>query len=152
MANFAAASFSTDDDPEGRRQYCNDFIAVDDRTKKVPADVMYHIYNNIGRMLNTKSPNTDYAFTITCDDTTNGYTKLGFLAQMNDKNKHMNFCNKFFDEGKVGQRAIVATAKATGACLEKPGTLDLRGAQRTRSAIIVHECTHTNYVMGGLGA
>jgi len=151
MANMASASFSSNDDPEGRRQFYNDFIAQADRNGQANSAAMFQIYSNVALMLDTKPPHTDYAFTITCDDTTNGCSKKGFFAHMNDGNKRMNFCNKFFVDGGIG-KTIVATETARGACLAKKSDLDMRGAQWTRSSIIVHECTHTNYVMGKLGA
>jgi len=106
---------------------------------------------NIARMLDTNPPINDCAFTITCDDTTNYCTERGFWAHINDKDKRMNFCNKFFASADVGV-GIVATTDTTGACISLPKTFNLRGAQWTRSAVIVHEWTHTNYVMGRLGA
>ena len=70
---------------------------------------------------------------------------------MKDKTKVMNFCNRFFDKAEVG-KGIVPTTDATTACTESKKTFDLRAAHWTRSAVILHECTHTNYAMGDLGA
>ena len=151
MANMASASFSIPDDPQGQRKFYNDFIAEADRNGKATPATMFHIYNRIGRMLATDLSTTDYDFTITCDDTTKGCSEKGFTAHMKDKDKRMNFCNSFFGDGDVG-KAIVATEKARGVCIGPENALDLRGAQFTRSAILIHECTHTNHVMDSLGA
>jgi hypothetical protein len=83
---------------------------------------------NLARMLDIKPPITDYAFTITCDDTTKYCTEHGLWAHINDKDKRMNFCNKFFAPADVGV-GIVATTGATAACISTPKTFNLRGAQ-----------------------
>jgi hypothetical protein len=151
MANTVSAEFASDDNPSASRQYYNDFISESDRQSTVNSQVMFQLYTNVALMLDTNPPNTDYEFTITCDSTTTGCTTKMFRAHMNDKAMRMNFCDSFFADGDVG-KAIVGTEKARGACINDNANFDLRGDQWTRSAIIVHECTHTNYVMGSLGA
>lgn len=63
----------------------------------------------------------------------------------------MNFCDKFFDNSGVVGKAIVDTSAAVAICFDNTQTLDLRGAQFTKSAVILHECTYSDYVMGDLG-
>ncbi|KAF2268066.1 SGNH hydrolase [Lojkania enalia] len=79
-----------------------------------------------------------YKFKVTCDDTTNFCAKKKFIAHMNDKKTTMNLCKIFFNDPN-----IKGTQDRQGEC----STMDIRAAQRTRSAILIHELTHTKYAM-----
>ncbi|KAM0818679.1 putative Lysine-specific metallo-endopeptidase domain-containing protein [Seiridium cardinale] len=105
----------------------------DDPKFSVKAD---NVFQKISQMLDDSQHGFD--FKITCDDTTS-MCKDKYLAHMNDKKKTMNFCNRFFDT-KVG---ILPTQDR----LDKCDSIDLRAAQFSRSAIIVHECSHTSFAM-----
>jgi hypothetical protein len=65
------------------------------------------------------------------------------MAHMNADTQVMNFCNKFFNEAE----GIKPTNNVLGQC----GNLHLRDAQHSRASVVVHECSHTNYAMGGDG-
>ncbi|KAF2729342.1 SGNH hydrolase [Polyplosphaeria fusca] len=79
-----------------------------------------------------------YKFKVTCDQTTPFCDKKNFIAHMNDKKSTMNLCKRFFNEP-----AIKSTKDRLGEC----DSMDIRAAQRSRSAILVHEFTHTRYAM-----
>jgi hypothetical protein len=81
---------------------------------------------------------TDYTFEITRDGTT-PMCKDKYFAHMNDKHKRMNFCNRFFND-KAG---ILPTQTRLDNC----DTISLREAQFSRSAVMVHELTHTGFAM-----
>ncbi|OTA99829.1 hypothetical protein M426DRAFT_268578 [Hypoxylon sp. CI-4A] len=89
-----------------------------------------------GRIGDMASGDGDTQFRVRCDPRAN-LCKRGYIAHMSDKNKIMNFCSPFFNEP-----AFRGTDDLLGDC-----NMDLRAAQRSRSAVIIHECTHTSYAM-----
>lgn len=62
---------------------------------------------------------------------------------MNAESQIVNFCNKFFDPN--------SGLKTTDQLLKDCGTINLRDAQRSRAAVLVHEASHTTYAMQGMG-
>ncbi|KAL1853315.1 Glucan endo-1,3-alpha-glucosidase agn1 [Paecilomyces lecythidis] len=82
----------------------------------------------------------DYQIQLSCDNTTPRCKGKNWLAHANDAKRTINFCKSFFSNPEIS---------STSALLER-GPRDLREAQRTRSAIIIHEAAHTTYVMSGL--
>ncbi|KAI1857104.1 hypothetical protein JX265_011305 [Neoarthrinium moseri] len=104
------------------------------------------IYTRVTNMLDPG--NGDYDFNIQCDDTTDLCKIPNIQAHMNDGSKRMNFCNRFFAQNPDGTEfAILSTDQrlSEGA---SSADFNLRKAQRSRSAVIVHECTHTQYTTG----
>ncbi|KAK4083326.1 lysine-specific metallo-endopeptidase domain-containing protein [Purpureocillium lilacinum] len=98
-----------------------------------------NIRNGYGRMAKMLQEDEEgYEIKVTCDDGTDGCKKKWF-AHMNDGKHTMNFCNRFFDSSKG--------IKSTEERMDNCDKIDLRDAQRSRSAIIVHEASHTNYAM-----
>lgn len=59
---------------------------------------------------------------------------------MNDKEKRMTFCDKFFDTNDIGKTQPALDNNCDS-------LKDLRQAQRTRSSVIIHEASHTRYAM-----
>lgn len=110
------------------------------------ADQAKAIYSTVAKMFDPQ--NQDYDFNIQCNDKTEMCQKAKFFAHMSDSSKRMNFCDKFFDENKDGtEYAILSTDQrlSEGGSSDK---FDLRKAQRCRSAVLVHEATHTSYATG----
>jgi hypothetical protein len=87
----------------------------------------------------------DYDFTITCNPLNSFCLKkpVPFYASMNDGVKRMNFCPNFFKDND----GIAPTQLRLDSC--KDPAFDLRAAQRSRAAVIIHECTHTKFAMPG---
>lgn len=81
-----------------------------------------------------------YTFSVTCDDSTTGCKEQGWIAHMNDNTRVMNFCASFFTEPLI---------KDSNDVLNRCSSINLREAQRTRAAIVVHEACHTTYTMRG---
>ncbi|KAL0939950.1 Mutanase Pc12g07500-like protein 1 [Colletotrichum truncatum] len=93
-------------------------------------------YERIADLLGGRSKTE--TFHVTCNFGTE-MCQTGFVAHMNDDTHIMNFCSSFFKTGK-----ILYTQTALNQC----DKLDLRQAQWTMGAIILHEATHTKYAMG----
>jgi hypothetical protein len=87
-----------------------------------------------------------YKFEVTCDETRKKCGS-GYVASMDDASKNMNFCLKFFNPDKGENKKVVGTLDQIASC----ATVDIRLAGRTRAAVILHELTHTKYVLGNLG-
>lgn len=117
--------------------YYDTFFAESLRQNPQFASDAAESFKKIGLM--ASGTNKEYEFQVTCDNKSRGCAKLGWIAHMNDNSKIMNFCNKFFNFPQISN-----TKNLLDTC-----NMDLRSAQRTRSAIIVHECTHTSYAMLG---
>jgi hypothetical protein len=99
------------------------------------------VYGNVATML---QGGPAYRVTATCDSSTKYCTKIGWYAHMNDNAKgkvgRVNFCEKFWTDSEiVSTDSILSTCKTT--------VPDLRVVQRTRSAILLHEMTHTSFAM-----
>jgi hypothetical protein len=87
----------------------------------------------------------DYAFFASCDDESRSCKRRADYASMNDDTHTMNFCSIFFNFEKDPKYKIDPTQGVINTC----STTDLRLAQRTRAAAILHEATHTTYAMRG---
>ncbi|KAK6065946.1 esterase family protein [Seiridium cupressi] len=99
------------------------------------ASQLKETYQNMVDMASGTS--TAYPYNVTCNQATEGCSRKGWYAHMNDNTMVMNFCDIFFtDEGISNTATLLDTAPA-----------DLRVAQRSRSAIIIHELSHTTYAM-----
>lgn len=59
---------------------------------------------------------------------------------MNDNTQIMTFCPDFFDDSSL---------QFSNRVLNDCPTINLRDAQFTKAAVIVHEATHTSYAMRG---
>lgn len=94
-------------------------------------------FERIEELARTGAANS-YTVTITCKATSTGCTTRNWLAHMNDKTKIMTLCPRFFKDPAI---------KGTKARLAECKTMDLTAAHRTRSAILVHEFTHTSVAM-----
>jgi hypothetical protein len=72
-------------------------------------------------------------------------TKQEFMAHMSNKENKMNFCDRFFEKEKTPESEYAPTDEKLGQC----NKLNLRDAQFSPSAVIIHECTHTDFAMTG---
>jgi len=74
----------------------------------------------------------------------------GTAAFANDGQKRMNFCDVFFDARTANENRQVPfmTSDLISNCKGDESTINLRKAQQSRAAILVHESAHTKYVMG----
>ena len=84
-----------------------------------------------------------YRVTVRCEATSTGCGKKGWIAHMNSESKGMNICLNFFD-------TIIDKKESpyTGTAIASYAAKDLRYMQRSKSAIILHEISHTWYAMG----
>ena len=103
---------------------------------------LQEIYKLIAGMLNPSD--TVYEIKVTCDQTTIYCTDLKLIAHMGDGKQTMNFCDKFFQT-----LAADKSIKPTKERLDNCANLNLKLAQWSLSAVILHECTHTTYAMQG---
>ncbi|KAK0660438.1 putative esterase [Cercophora samala] len=94
-------------------------------------------YRRIADLLSGTS--TSYTFTVNCDETRPACAKKGWWAAMNDKEKKMTFCNKFFNTASISETQDILDNRCD--------SINLREAQRTRSGVIIHEASHTRYAM-----
>ncbi|KAJ6446958.1 lysine-specific metallo-endopeptidase domain-containing protein [Purpureocillium lavendulum] len=112
---------------------------ISDLHQSMGEGFLSNIHNGYSRISEMVQENAEgYEVKVTCNDATDGCKKKWF-AHMNDGKKTMNFCDRFFDSSK----GIVSTQERLDNC----DKIDLREAQRSRSAIIVHEASHTKYAM-----
>ncbi|KAF2743859.1 hypothetical protein M011DRAFT_480390 [Sporormia fimetaria CBS 119925] len=118
-------------------EYYTNFFSQNLRDNPSFAGKVDDIYKKVSKMLDEN--NKDYDFEITCDNKSQ-MCKDGFYAHMNDKKKRMNFCDSFFTPPDPRLQSHQEK-------LDKCDQLDLRDAQFSRSAIIIHECTHTAFAM-----
>ncbi|KAI0380577.1 SGNH hydrolase [Hypomontagnella monticulosa] len=121
--------------------YYNKMFSANVRQNPRFASQVSDRFNRIANVANGADP--QYVFTVTCDDALTGCKKKGWTAHMNDNRQVMNFCQRFFTETLI---------TSTDTQIQNCTILELREAQRTRSAILIHECTHISYVMDGVGA
>ncbi|KAF3920067.1 hypothetical protein AA313_de0200233 [Arthrobotrys entomopaga] len=119
--------------------YYNHFFAQSLRNNAQFALDTAETFRLIADILTGKS--SEFQFLVTCDNTSPSCRIRGDYASMNDNTFIMNFCARFFKS--------TAIFKGTQELLDSCGTIDLRAAQRSRSAVIIHECTHTTYAMRG---
>jgi hypothetical protein len=106
-------------------------------------DKVLNSYRNIAKMLD--GSDRDYDIRITCDFNSEYCLRNNWMAHMRDKEKKMNFCKTFFEVKKTELSVHGPTDEKLNQC----GTLDLRQAQHSRSATIIHECTYTRFAMNG---
>jgi hypothetical protein len=91
----------------------------------------------------------EFRIQVTCNGATDGCAQYGQYAHMSDNTQTMNFCPRFFAAPVTGQ-TVDDTLKVTQTLINTCGTnFNLRTAQRARSAIIIHECSHTEFAMNG---
>lgn len=124
--------------------YYETFFAAELRDDEDFAANVAQRYANIELML----AGTGYTVTATCNDQTKYCKNLGWYAHMSDaplsKTGNMNFCNKFWTDTRIQKTAdILGTCPVT--------TPNIVTAQRTRSAILMHELTHTSFTMSYQG-
>lgn len=94
----------------------------------------------MAELIKGHGPNT---FTVTCDGNRRMCRNPNYVASMTDignGDRNMNFCDQFFTHPE-----IKPAKDRLGEC----ETISLREAHRTRAAMIVHETTHTRFVMHG---
>ncbi|KAI9149590.1 lysine-specific metallo-endopeptidase domain-containing protein [Paramyrothecium foliicola] len=94
-------------------------------------------FERIHEML--QSDDGAYYTWITCNSNTEFCQDPNYYAHMNDIERHMNFCDRFFSDD--------SPMRPTEEVLDKCDDIDLRAAHRTRAALIIHECTHTKFAM-----
>ncbi|KAK3937884.1 Mutanase Pc12g07500-like protein 1 [Diplogelasinospora grovesii] len=118
--------------------YYNHFFSTNLKNQADFAANTAETYRRIADMLSGVS--SEYGFTVSCDqDREACKTKgKGWWAAMNDATQIMYFCDKWFDDPDV---------KSTYQVQAECSTINLRDAQWTKSAVIVHEATHTYYAM-----
>ncbi|KAH6842747.1 mutanase [Chaetomium sp. MPI-CAGE-AT-0009] len=116
--------------------YYRDFFSQSLRDQPNFASDTVETYRRIADMLSGVS--TEYAFTVTCDPSKPACWDKDWIASMNDVTQIMNFCPSFFDHPDI---------KYSTRVLNDCATINLRDAQFTKAAVIVHEATHTFYAM-----
>ncbi|KAJ7669908.1 hypothetical protein DFH06DRAFT_1320943 [Mycena polygramma] len=90
-----------------------------------------------------KADQQDYQLTITCSNIPTACTKEPTLAHVNDDEKTLNFCDRFFEDAKTTD-AAVADCQSPAPQMMKT-LVDFR---LTNSHVLAHEGTHTSFVMG----
>ncbi|KAH7327192.1 SGNH hydrolase-type esterase domain-containing protein [Rhexocercosporidium sp. MPI-PUGE-AT-0058] len=99
------------------------------------------VYGNIASML---QGGLGYKTTATCDGLTEYCSTTGLYAHIIDNAEgnagRINFCENFWTDPR-----IVSTASIVDVC--EIEVKDLRMVQRTRSALLLHEMTHTFFAM-----
>ncbi|KFY31523.1 hypothetical protein V493_01031 [Pseudogymnoascus sp. VKM F-4281 (FW-2241)] len=123
-----------------RGEYFTTFFDAESRANPDFHRNAANVYKNIGDMLK----GIRYKVTVTCDITTTECTKKKFIAHMNDDNAkkvgRVNLCDRFWtDERIVSTESILSTCQTQ--------TRSIVDAQRSRSAILLHEMTHTMIAM-----
>lgn len=63
------------------------------------------------------------------------------MAHMGDEKRTMNFYDQFFEPAKEMKRTEERLTR------EECEEINLREAQRSKSAVLLHEMTHTRYAM-----
>jgi hypothetical protein len=81
----------------------------------------------------------NYPIWITCENDSRLCQEENYFAHMNDNNRNMNFCDRFFDPKQK--------IRSTNDVIDDCKTIDLRDAHWTRAAVIIHECSHTEFAM-----
>ncbi|KAH6720758.1 SGNH hydrolase-type esterase domain-containing protein [Leptodontidium sp. MPI-SDFR-AT-0119] len=124
-----------------RGAYFSKFFDQESRSDPDFAANTARVYGNIAAMLRGGS---GYTVTATCDGSTEYCRTTGWFAHMNDDAKgrvgRVNFCDNFWTDPR-----IVSTSSVLAVCQTE--VKDLRAVQRTRSAILLHELTHTSFAM-----
>jgi len=124
-----------------RGVYFAKFFDQDSRDDADFAANTARVYGNVATMLKGTS---GYRVIATCDGTTTYCTEQSWYAHMNDDTKgkvgRVNLGENFWTDTRiVSTESILSTCQAT--------TPDLRVVQRARSAILIHEMTHTSFAM-----
>jgi hypothetical protein len=135
--NYAKDMASTTADHLQQGEYFTTFFPESLTKKPDFAKGIAETYNRMSDLLGGGLK--ENFFKISCDQTTDGCKEKGWLAHMNDVTKTMNLCDEFFTDSLI--------LKTKDRLETRPPTL--REAQRSRSAIILHETAHTSYAMGG---
>lgn len=122
-------------------QYYKRFFASGLREDPKFAGYASGVFRRVAELL---SGTDAYKFTISCNNevemcTPKKKNKPGFIAYMNDKDRHMNFCDRFFTMQELS---------LSSQNLENCNVLSLRSAHRSQATIIFHEATHTSYAIG----
>ncbi|KAJ6103765.1 mutanase [Penicillium sp. IBT 16267x] len=102
-------------------------------------------FQRIASLLSGNDP--EFPVVLACDPPVKtSMCKGGYVAFMNNKNRRLTFCAPFFkDPNPASTKPQIWPTKD----LLEDGQMDLRKASRARSAVLVHEATHTKYGMLG---
>ncbi|VBB84421.1 Putative Esterase [Podospora comata] len=118
--------------------YYDHFFAKGLREKEGFEDDIRETYRRMADLLSGTS--SSYTFKVNCDNNSPACAQKNWWAAMNDKEKRMTFCDKFFDTNDIGKTQPALDNNCDS-------LKDLRQAQRTRSSVIIHEASHTRYAM-----
>ncbi|CAM1501517.1 Fc.00g035010.m01.CDS01 [Cosmosporella sp. VM-42] len=120
-----------------RGVYFDEFFDTESRAHEDFAANTARVYDNIAMLL---SGTTRYKVKATCNAESLYCAKNNWYAHMNDRDTKVNFCKKLWGDTRLG-----TTENLLSTCKEK--TPDLRDAQRTYAGLLIHEMTHTSFVM-----
>ncbi|OJJ69758.1 hypothetical protein ASPBRDRAFT_197482 [Aspergillus brasiliensis CBS 101740] len=95
-----------------------------------------HTFDRMLTMVSGQSEFDDAKFTVTCKNL-QGCDRIGWFAMMNNKNR-LNFCPRFFTDDYL---------KSSTSALARCDSINLKDTYLTRAAAILHEVTHTNYII-----
>lgn len=149
-ANAAKADFS---------KYGYDAQFFESQTRGGPdwKDHYTETLTRITQLLDGTSTETGaYSLTVKCDNSGSQKSSCvkketpAFVTQNSETAGDLTFCPTFFDPSKTskGKAKIEKTSTRLETC-KNDGDLNLRDAQRSGSAVLIHECIHTTYTMRG---
>ena len=132
---FAIQMAQAAEDNTQKWGFYDTFFSPDVRATANFADKASNVYRTIGEMMDGSST---FQIKITCDSTAPGcVAQFPDLASMNAGQKTLNICPRFFNDPEM-----TATFDKY---ITRPATI--REAHHVRSAVILHEMTHTKFSM-----
>ncbi|KAL9624833.1 MAG: hypothetical protein Q9160_000879 [Pyrenula sp. 1 TL-2023] len=130
------------------KYYRDNFVAKS--LNDIPDDAVLHqledLYGRAAKMVNG-GDSERYKLIVTCDDSTD-FCKKKYYAHMGDSKKTMNLCDKWF--ANEGDNYLKKTEDILGQCKgDSPQIKHLEDLWFGKAQAILHEWTHTKFVMGG---